>query len=120
MVMRVVALTKWVEPSLPDSHRIRATSVQSPRPMFLFFGIHRNVKRPSSLMCRCAIGAAFCALFTDTRIVREQNSITGQPAPRTVWISVRLTVLGEAVMRWATTAVAGAAAIPAAQHIAVR
>ena len=44
MVMCVVARTKWVEPSLPDSQRMLATSVQSPRPMFLFFGIQRNAE----------------------------------------------------------------------------
>jgi hypothetical protein len=46
--MRVLALTKNVEPSLPLSQRMRATSRQLPLPMFLFFGIQRNVKRPVS------------------------------------------------------------------------
>jgi hypothetical protein len=119
MVMRVVALTKRVDPSLPDSHRIRATSVQSPRPMFLFLGIHLKVKWPSSRMWRCAMGAAFWALLTDTRTVREQNSMTGHPLPRTVWMAPRFTVLGEAVMRWAAIALAGRPRIKA-QHITDR
>ena len=54
MVMRVLALTKMVEPSLPLSQRIRATSRQLPRPMFSFRGIQRDVKRPSARMCRCS------------------------------------------------------------------
>ena len=62
MVMRVLALTKIVEPSLPLSQRILATSRQLPRPMFLFRGIQRNAKRPLSPMCRCAIGAEFWAV----------------------------------------------------------
>jgi hypothetical protein len=99
MVMRVVAVTKRVDPSLPDSQRMRATMVQLPRPMFLFFGIHRNVKRPLSPMWRCAIGAAFWALLTETRTVREQNSMTGQPLPRTVWTAVRPTAFGVARLR---------------------
>src|SRR5919109_3229820 len=112
--MRVLALTKKVEPSLPLSQRMRATGLQSPLPMFLFLGIQRNVKRPSSRMWRWAIGAEFWALLTNTRTVREQNSMTGQPRPRTVWTSVRLTVLGEAVMVWLDWAAAVAAsAIPA-------
>jgi hypothetical protein len=58
--MRVLALTKKVEPSLPLSQRMRATNRQSPFPMFLFCGIQRNVKRPSARMWRWAIGAEFC------------------------------------------------------------
>ena len=81
MVIRLVARTKNVDPSRPLSHRTRATIVHVPRPMFLFLGLQRNVKVPSSRMCRCAIGAAFCALRTDTLMVREQNSITGHPRP---------------------------------------
>ena len=100
MVMRVLALTNTVEPSLPLSQRMRATSRQRPGPMFLFRGTQRKLKRPFARTCRWAIGAEFCALRTETRTVREQNSITGQPRPRTVWMSARLTVLGEAVMDW--------------------
>ena len=119
MVIRVVAVTNRVDPSLPDSQRMRATMVQLPRPMFLFFGIHRKVKRPSAPMWRCAIGAAFWALLTETRIVREQNSMTGQPLPCTVWTAVRPTVFGVAVMRWAAAAAAGTTR-HTAKHITVR
>jgi hypothetical protein len=48
MVICVLALTKNLEPSLPLSQRIRATRRQLPVPMFLFLGIHRNVKPPLS------------------------------------------------------------------------
>ena len=87
MVMRVLALTKKVEPSLPLSQRMRATSRQSPFPMFLFAGIQRNVKRPSARMWRWAIGAEFWALR----------------------MSVLLTVFGVALMVWTASAVAATA-----------
>jgi hypothetical protein len=77
--------------------------------MFLFAGIQRNVKRPSARMWRWAIGAEFWALRTETRTVLEQNSITGQPRPRTVWMSVLLTVFGVALMVWTASAVAATA-----------
>jgi hypothetical protein len=73
MVMRVLALTMTVEPSLPLSQRMRATSRQRPGPMFLFRGIQRKLKRPFARMCRWAIGAEFCALRTETRMVREHG-----------------------------------------------
>src|SRR5215210_8950799 len=123
MVMRVLALTKMVEPSLPLSHRIRATSRQLPRPMFLLRGTQRNVKRPTARMCRCAIGAEFWALRTETRTVREQNSMTGQLRPRTVWTSARLTVWGVAAMRcgaWAVAGMAAAVAVAPARTTTVR
>src|SRR5919201_6122458 len=48
-------------------------------------------------------------------MVREQNSMTGQPRPRTVWVSVRLMVLGVAVTVWTAWAIGVAVrAIPAA------
>ena len=58
-------------------------------------------------MCRCAIGTRFCALRTDTRIVREQNSITGQPRPVTVWTSPLSTVFGVALMVCAASTATG-------------
>src|SRR5215217_630609 len=120
MVMRVLALTKKVEPSLPLSQRMRATSRQLPAPMFLFCGIQRKVKRPLSRTCRCVTGAELCALRTKNRTVREQNSITGQPRPRTVWMSVVAIVLGLALMICAALAAAGAAAATHARRAAMR
>jgi hypothetical protein len=71
-------------------------------------------------MCRWAIGAEFCALRTETRMVREQNSITGQPRPRTVWVSARSIDFGVAVMDSAAGDAGAAAAAVAARTAAVR
>ena len=109
--MNVLARTKKVDPSLPLSQRIRATRRQRPGPMFLLSGIQRKRKRPVSRICRCAIGAEFWSLRTDTLMVREQNSITGQLRPRTTWIASWSTLTGSAVMRGSPGA---AVAIPAA------
>ena len=54
-------------------------------------------KRPVSPMWRCAIGAEFWALRTETRTVREQNSKTGQLRPRTVCVRFGSTRGGSAV-----------------------
>jgi hypothetical protein len=121
MTMFRPARTKIVEPSFPLSQRIRATSRQWPGPTFLLRGTQRKLKRPLARTRRCAIGTEFCALRTDTRTVREQNSITGQPLPLTVWTAVVRTVDGEAEMLRAAWAVAGAAArTTALRMVAVR
>src|SRR5215210_8132774 len=90
---------------------MRATSLQRPGAMFLLSGIQRKRKRPVSLTCLCAIGAEFWTLRTDTLIVREQNSITGQLRPRTVWIWSEPTTAGSALILGSPGA---AVAIPAA------
>jgi hypothetical protein len=113
MTMFRPARTKIVEPSFPLSQRIRATSRQWPGPTFLLRGTQRKLKRPLARTRRCAIGTEFCALRTDTRTVREQNSMTGQPLPLTVWTAVVRTLDGDAEMLGAAWAVAGAAASPA-------
>src|SRR6185295_6669011 len=118
--MRVLARTKIVEPSLPLSQRILATSRHWPLPTFLFFGIQRKLKRPFVRTRRWAIGTRFWGLRTATRMVLEQNSMTGQPRPRTVWMSARLTVLGEAVMDWLVWAVAETVSASPARTTAVR
>lgn len=120
MTMFRPARTKIVEPSFPLSQRIRATSRQWPGPTFLLRGTQRKLKRPLARTRRCAIGTEFWALRTDTRTVREQNSITGQPLPLTVWTAVVRTVDGEAEMLRAAWAGAAAVAASPARTTAVR
>jgi hypothetical protein len=53
-------------------------------------------------------------------MVLEQNSITGQPRPRTVCTSARFTVLGVALMLCAACAAAGIAASSTAMSATLR
>jgi DNA-binding transcriptional ArsR family regulator len=69
IVMRVLARTKIVEPSLPLSQRILATRRHWPFPTFLFFGTQRTLKRPFVRTRRWAIGTRFWGLRTATRTV---------------------------------------------------
>ncbi|MEA2418440.1 MAG: hypothetical protein QOE60_646 [Thermoleophilaceae bacterium] len=95
------------EPSLPLSQRMRATSSQRPAPTFARRGIQWKRKRPRSPTRTVPIRKAFWSDLRDSRTVRLQNSITGQPLPVIASVSPKRTGLGDAATD--SRAAAGAA-----------
>jgi hypothetical protein len=107
MRTRVDARTITGDPSLPLSQRTRATRRQRPAPTSLRRGIHSNLNRPLGRVLFLPIRKAFWAERSESRTVRLQNSITGQPFPLITSVSPKWTGFGRAVTVW--VAAAGAA-----------
>src|SRR5215213_8346327 len=90
------ARTGTAEPSLPLSQFIRALSSQRPAPTRARRGVHWKRRRPRLPTFVEPMWNAFWSDRSDSRTVRLQNSITGQPLPVTVSFWPKCTGLGEA------------------------